>query len=167
MSEETRTKIAMSLTGRKIPPEVIEKISKSKIGFRHTEETKEKISNSRRGKKKGPHTEETRRKISKNKAKYQYEVTDPEGNVYTTSSLNMFCKDHGLLQSHMSSVARGEMSGYKGWRVRIIRDLRAASGEDKSNEQWHTSEEKKAQRKERKRLYDKARYQRGVVRGKG
>jgi hypothetical protein len=160
MPEETRAKIAKSLTGRKRPPEVIEKISQSKFGFRHTEETKKKMSESRRGKKKGPHSDEAKRKISKAKAKYKYEITDPHGNTYTTHSLNMFCKDHGLLQSHMSSTARGEMSSYKGWRACIIQEIQAAHDDSKPDCSWLTSDEVKAQRKERKRLYDKARHER-------
>lgn len=160
MPEETRAKIARSLTGRKRPPEVIEKMAKSRKGFLHTEETKRKMSKSRRGKKKGPHSDATKQKISKSKARYEYEIIDPNGNIYTTRSLNMFCKEHGLRQSHMSAIARGEASSHKGWRVRIIQDLQIADGENALNDQWLTSEEVKTQRKERKRLYDKARHQR-------
>ena len=44
MPEETRAKIAKSLTGRKRPPEVIEKMSKGRKGILHTEEIKRKLS---------------------------------------------------------------------------------------------------------------------------
>jgi hypothetical protein len=159
MPEETRAKIARALTGRKRPPEVIERMAKGRTGILHTEETKRKMSESRRGKKRGPHSDAAKQKISEGKAKYEYEVTDPNGHIYLTRSLNMLCKEYGLCQSHMSAAARGEASGYKGWQVRIVRDLRAIPSENELDHQWHTSDEVKAQRKEQKRLYDKARYE--------
>lgn len=166
MSEETRAKIARSLTGKKRPPEVIEKIAKSRTGILHTEETKRKMSESRRGKKKGPHSDAAKQRISKGKAKYEYAITDPDGNTYMTRSLNMFCKEHGLLQSHMSATARGEMNSYKGWQARIVQDLRSVSSENGPDHHWRTSDEVKAQRKERKRLYDKARGKRRAAKRK-
>jgi hypothetical protein len=167
MSKETRAKIARALTGKKRPPDVIKKIAKSRTGILHTEETKRKMSESRRGKKKGPHSDAAKQKISKSKAKYEYEVTDPNGNTYTTRSLNVFCKGHGLLQSHMSETARGERNSYKGWQVRIVQDLRSIHSEDQLDRQWHTSDEVKARKKEQKRLYDKARYEQRKVNGEG
>jgi hypothetical protein len=123
MPEEVRQKIAQTLTGKKRPPEVIEKIAKAKLGFRHSQETKEKMSRSRIGLKKKPHTEEARQKIADSKAKYEYEIIDPNGTVYTTRNLNAFCKEHGLHQAHMSAIARGKMKAYKAWTVRIVREL--------------------------------------------
>ena len=163
--QHVREKIAATLRGRKRPPEVIAKISKSKQGFKHSEETKMKMSRTRYGKKRVPHTEETKLKISQNKARYEYGVMDPDGNTYTTQSLNKFCKEHGLSQSHMSATAHGGANGYKGWQVHIIQDLRAASSESELDDQWHTSDEVRAQRKEQKRLYDKARYERRKAEG--
>ena len=157
--QHVREKIAATLRGRKQPPEVIAKISQSKKGSKHSEETKIKMSRARLGKKRVPHTEEAKLKISQNKAKYEYEVRDPDGNTYTTQSLNKFCKEHGLHQAHMSATAHGEASGYRGWQVRIVRDLRTIPSENELDHQWHTSDEVKAQRKEQKRLYDKARYE--------
>jgi hypothetical protein len=167
MSEETRAKIARALTGKKRPPEVIKKMAKGRTGILHTEETKRKMSESRRGKKKGPHSDAAKQRISEGKAKYEYEVTDPNGNTYMTRSLNMLCKEHGLLQSHMSATARGEMNGYKGWKVRIVQNLQAASSGNEPSHHWHTSDEVTAQRKERKRLYDKDRYDRRKVDDEG
>lgn len=163
MSEETRAKIARALTGQKRPPEVIEKMAKGRTGILHTEETKRKMSESRRGKKKGPHSDAAKQKISESKGKYEYKITDPDGNTYTTRSLNMFCKGHGLLQSHMSATARGEVNAHKGWTVSIVQDLRAVPGQDELERQWHTTDEARARKKEQKRLYDKNRYERRKV----
>ena len=167
MSEETKRKIAKTLTGRKRPRSVTEKIVKSREGYQHSDETKKKMSKTRTGKKRQPHTPESKLKISQSKSKYEYEITDPDGNMYITKNLNQFCKDHKLLQSHMSATARGEIDGYKGWRACIIQDLRAAPGENEPAHQCSTSDEVKAQRKEQKRLYDKACYERRKARCKG
>lgn len=163
MPAETRAKIAKSRIGKKHPPEVIEKIAKNRKGILHTEETKRKMSKSRRGKKRGPHSDEARQRISSAKTKYKYEITDPHGNTYVTCNLNMFCKDHGLLQSHMSATARGEMNSYKGWHARIIQDIRSTPSKNEPDHLWLTSEDVKAQRKEQKRLYDKARRERRMA----
>ena len=167
MSEETKRRIANTLTGRKRPRSVIEKIVKSREGYQHSDETKKKMSKTRTGKKRQPHTLESKLKISQSKVKYEYQITDPDGNMYITKNLNQFCKDHKLLQSHMSATARGDIDGYKGWRACIIQDLRAAPGENEPAHQCSTSDEVKAQRKEQKRLYDKARYERGKARCEG
>lgn len=159
MSQETKDKIAKSLTGRKRPRSVIEKMMQTRAGFRHSEETKRKMSQTRTGVKKRPHTPETKLKISQSKAKYEYEITDPDGNIYTTRSLNQFCKDHGLRQSHMSSAARGELDGYKGWRVRITQELLTSSMEGEPARPRQSADEVKARKREQKRLYDKARYE--------
>jgi hypothetical protein len=166
-SEETRAKIARARTGKKQSPEVIEKIAKSRTGILHTEETKRKMSESMRGKKRGPHSDAVKQKISEGKAKYEYKITDPNGNTYTTRSLNMFCKEHDLLQSHMSATAREEANSYKGWQARIVQDLRPILSEDQLDRQWHASDEVKARKKEQKRLYDKARYEQRKVDGEG
>jgi hypothetical protein len=167
MSQETKDKIAKSLTGRKRPRSVTEKIIQTRAGYRHSEETKRKMSKTRTGKKRGPLTPEWKLKVSQGKSRYKYEITDPSGNIYVTESLNQFCKDHGLRQSHMSSTARGEVNGYKGWQVRIVQDLRSTPSEDQLDRQWHASDEVKAQKKEQKRLYDKARYERRKANGEG
>lgn len=167
MPQETKDKIANSLAGRKRPRSVIEKALQSRAGFRHSEETKKKMSKTRTGVKKKPHTPETKLKISQRKAKYEYEITDPDGNVYFTKSLNGFCKDHGLHQAHMSATAHGAINGYKGWQVRIVQDLRNPSGENESSLPPIASSEVLAQRKERKRLHDKARYERRKAQEEG
>lgn len=160
MSQETRDKIAKSLTGRKRPRSVIEKALQTRAGFRHSEETKRKMSQTRTGVKKRPHTPEAKLKISQNKAKYEYKITDPDGNTYITRSLNQFCKDHGLRQSHMSSAARGEIDGYKGWQVCITQELLASPREGEPARPRQSVDEVRAKKREQKRLYDKARYER-------
>lgn len=123
VSDETRAKIAKVRIGKKHHPDTCAKISKSKMGQRHSEKTRRQMSESRRGKKKGPHTDEAKRRISEHKAKYEYEIFDPEGNLYSTQNLNAFCKEKGLHQAHMSAVAHGKMKSYKKWTVRIVQEL--------------------------------------------
>lgn len=49
-SQDTIEKMRKSLTGRKLPREVVEKMLKSRAGYTHSEETRIKIGNARRGK---------------------------------------------------------------------------------------------------------------------
>jgi hypothetical protein len=58
-------KIAATLRGRKLPPEVVEKIRRANTGKRKSDEDKRGISERMRGNKHGvgPHTEETRAKM--------------------------------------------------------------------------------------------------------
>lgn len=49
VSIETRAKISKTLTGRKIPPHVVEKVRLAHIGKKHTEETKAKMRQSQLG----------------------------------------------------------------------------------------------------------------------
>lgn len=49
-----------------------------------------------------------------------WEITDPEGNVFTITNLTQFCKDNNLGQANMSSVAAGRLKHYKKYKVRQI-----------------------------------------------
>lgn len=160
MSQETRDKIANALRGKSRPRSVIEKMLQARAGFQHSEATKRKMSKTRTGRKRGPLTPEWKLKVSQGKARYEYEITDLDGNRYTTTSLKQFCKDHGLHQGHMSAAARGETSGHKGWQVRITQELLIISDDNGPNRQRQSKDEVKMRKKEQKRLYDKARYQR-------
>lgn len=95
MSEETKNKIRNTLKGRERPEEVKTKISNTLRGqpgrkhteetkiklrqFRHSEDTKRRISESKRGK---IHSEETKKKISETKLRNKYITeTNPNENI--------------------------------------------------------------------------------------
>ena len=47
--------------------------------------------------------------------KRNYIVTDPKGKKHVVCGLREFCRDHGLNQSRMNAVARGENGYHRGW----------------------------------------------------
>ena len=95
------------------------------FGWVPSEETRRKISESNKGRKawnKGmssPWTSERNRanrgKKSPKRQK-EYTITDPEGNKYEIKGLVTFCKAHNLHCGNMSSVAKGKLKHYKGWK---------------------------------------------------
>lgn len=48
----------------------------------------------------------------------RYIVTTPDGDELEVYNLNAFCREEGLNQGHMVSVARGLYTHHKGWRCR-------------------------------------------------
>lgn len=102
-------------------PETCARISASKkgkrLGIPPSAEAIEKIVKANTGKKRSP---EQRARMSKGMAKHTYLITDPSGNEQTIRSLSKFCVENGLHQGHMSAVGRGELSHYKGWKVKRL-----------------------------------------------
>ena len=98
-------------------------------GTSHTEETKEKLRRARLeqkdpriGKKHNENTKELLRRI---KSKYLYTLTSPQGEVFYTTSSNLFCIEHPEFNLHSSKIrwaAKTENNSYKGWKI-IRREL--------------------------------------------
>lgn len=64
ITEETRRKMSLAGTGKKLSTLTKEKIADSHIGIRHSEETKRKLSEMNKGKKLKPFSEEHKRNMS-------------------------------------------------------------------------------------------------------
>jgi hypothetical protein len=129
-SEETIKKIkeANKNTWTK---ELKKKMSDMKKGIPIPEERKRKISMGHIGK---VVSEETKKKLREYKIKYLYEITSPEGDIYTTNSLNHFCKLNGLDTAAMQRVCFGKQKSHTpkrkdrvpntiGWTVRKLEHL--------------------------------------------
>lgn len=100
----------------------------------HSQETKDLMSAERLGKKKSEHHRSACSAAwanPENAEKYArvrsmavasriktYTVTDPQGLEREVLNLSKFCKEHGLLQSHMTAVASGKRPHHKGWTCR-------------------------------------------------
>jgi hypothetical protein len=108
-----------------------EKISRANKGRIYAEERNKKISLSRTG-----HivSEETKKKLREHNIKYVYEITSPEGEIYTTDNLNHFCKSNGLDTAAMQRVCSGKQKSHTpkrkdrvpntiGWTVCILEQL--------------------------------------------
>lgn len=87
----------------------------TRVGFTHTEETKQRISAT--AKMKGPRSPEDALKWSK-----WFVVVSPAGEEYVIQNLNAFCREHNLTNSNMTNVAKGKYKHHKGWTCRYFND---------------------------------------------
>ena len=102
VTEETKAKISMSLTGRPGQP--------------LSNEHKEKLSKSLKGKKKPERSLDYKRNIGLAKAK-SYRVTFPDGHTEDVFNMRQFCIEQGLSQGHMIKVSTGTRNHHKGFKV--------------------------------------------------
>lgn len=58
--------------------------------------------------------------------KGDYEITFPDGHIEIIHGLSAFCKEHGLAQSKMSSVASGNRAHHKGFVCKLIQHNKPA-----------------------------------------
>lgn len=117
-SEETKHRISVaqkerllrqphSRLGTKHTEETKRKISESKRGATYTTEHREKIRQSRRGKPQTDHQKQRAREANVS----EWEVTMPTGEIVRITNLRQFCKDHGLSQGNFTTY--GHTKGYR------------------------------------------------------
>ena len=63
---------------------------------------------------------ENRHKSWDNTRHHCYRIIDPDGNEYTTTNLQVFCKEHGLSNTKMCQVATNKQRTHKGWLCKYI-----------------------------------------------
>jgi group I intron endonuclease len=107
------------------------KISNYRKGKRHTQQTKDKISSSNMGR---TFSEESRKKISEsnlgkkcpknvelNKSRAKtWSFVSPDGTIYNIKDLVEFCRENGLTYSLMTLVYHGKRKSHKGWMKCLI-----------------------------------------------
>lgn len=137
VTEETRQKMSKALTGKKLPPlsdEAKQKISSGNLGKVRTPEMRKQMSERRKGIKPAPFTQQHRDRIgaafkgrkpspqaiaaSIAKHSKRYIITTPDGEEIEIVNLKQFCRDNGLDQSHMWTVANGKAKHHKKWKCR-------------------------------------------------
>jgi group I intron endonuclease len=89
-------------------------------GHHHSEESLEKMRKAHKGK---IISQEQRDKLSKFNETYEYLLIDPEGNEYTTRSLNRFCKEYGLHAPALRRIFQNKTKQHHGWTAKILRKL--------------------------------------------
>lgn len=124
-SEKTKNMLSSSKTGEKNPmygkhhsDETKKKMSESNVkyweGKQLLEETKKRISGSMKGEKNpnyGKHfSEEHRKKISESNERCRYIIQSPSGELFETTNMRCFCKEHSIDQSNLFS--REHTKGY-------------------------------------------------------
>jgi len=142
VSEEVKERIADAqreekhrLWGKHLPKETKQKISEAIRGERHpmwgkthTEESRNKMSRSKQGERNNRfgtrHSQKTKQKMSTARAKYLYELIDPNGDVYITENLLAFSKQYGLVSTSIHKVVNGKSIHHKGWTGRIVEKLK-------------------------------------------
>jgi hypothetical protein len=125
-SIETRAKIAAQMRGNKIwlgkrhSQETINKLARINSGKRLSPETKAKLSRAFQGENNPffgkKHTPEVVVKMTQ----HLYELIDPNGEIYATTNIREFARQHDLDQGTLSKVVHGARKNHKGWTARII-----------------------------------------------
>jgi group I intron endonuclease len=82
------------------------------IRWKHKKETLARISASKIGKN---HTNETKEKLASINAK-SWIIIDPDGNCHEVKNLKEFCQKNNLLYNKMQSVAYGKRLHHKKWK---------------------------------------------------
>lgn len=114
MSAEERAERSKSVVYREFTPEHKAKISAAKMGHIVTDEMRENMRKSHVGEKQTP--ERILNNILANSENWI--VTDPTGKEFHVKGLALFCREHGLNNSHMAAVAKGKLKHHKQWKCR-------------------------------------------------
>lgn len=131
LSLEHREKISLGLIGHQHSYETKAKIAFSNLGLKRSQETKDRISQSKSGtalsdshKKKislantrGALPEEWKRNIAIGQQKFIYTLTSPEGIIYTTENLKLFCAENNLPYQTFSAQSKKNGRLRTGWSV--------------------------------------------------
>jgi len=113
LSEETKRKIGLGNKGKKASDETKKKLSEAHKGFKVSEITKKKLSIINKGKK--PHINTNIGASLKNSK--HYILINPQGELINVFNMKKFCKENNLQNSNMSSLVRGKIKSYKGYRM--------------------------------------------------
>lgn len=112
-SEETKEKISLANKGRKFSDEHIENLSKSHMGWKPTNETKQKWRNCFQGKKQKP--EHIKKRIDG--LKRVYHLLSPDNIKIKIKNMKQFCIDNNLSPSKMSEVINERKLHHKKWKL--------------------------------------------------
>ena len=101
-------------TGAILSEETKQKISMTKKGKKASIETRNKISQSLMGHKQ---PESQKIKVAKALSK-DHIITDPKGRTFEITNLNEFARQNELDQGNLTKVAQGKIRQHKGYKVR-------------------------------------------------
>lgn len=110
-----------------------------RTGSHHTEETKRKISEAKRGVKLsedhkakiigwGREQPDSQKQKVAEALSMKWIVTDPDGNTFEVVNLSKFAKDHGLDQGNLVKVAQGKLKQSKGYVVSYVDKYKILTG---------------------------------------
>lgn len=122
VSAETRERQRQAKLGKPLSAEHREKLSKANMGRPTSDTHRRNLSLALKGKKR--QTEAQRRIALLNlrpSQGYWYDVTCPDGTAIRIRSLKKFCRDNGLMDTHLGAVALGKRSHHRGYRAAKVR----------------------------------------------
>lgn len=125
-SAETKEKLAAQKRGNKIwlgrrhSQETIEKLARINRGKKLSPETKAKLSRAFKGEKNPFFGKQHAPEVVAKMTRYLYELIDPNGEVYATTNIKEFAREHGLDQGTLSKIVHGVRKNHKGWTAKII-----------------------------------------------
>lgn len=99
-NDKTKKILSKRFKGKPLSKKHVENIRKGHIGLKHSEESKQKRSESN--------------------SKYIYELTYADGTTITFTSLAKFCKEQGYTTVGFARVLNGRYPTYKGMKIKII-----------------------------------------------
>lgn len=131
-TREMRAKISAAnkgrYVGRKVSDATKAKISNATKGSRNprwnkpvSAETRAKMSQAKKGRKQ---SHEAVQNNIESRSRYLYEIVDPCSNVYLTKNLSGFAREHGLTPQLLRLVVIGKQAHHKGWKARILQQLK-------------------------------------------
>ena len=129
VSEETRQKLREANLGKKYSEETRAKLRKIKggknhplYGKKHSEETKKLQSKVKIGKNNPfygkKQSQEWKDMILNVSCKYEYTITNPNGEVFYVENLAKFCRENNLDNGLMCLVSQGKRNHHKNWKVK-------------------------------------------------
>lgn len=132
LSNETKNKISAAnkgkTLGRKVSEETLRNMSLAMSGSNNprwnqpvSTETRQKMANAKKGSKQTPKAIQTNITA---RAKYLYEIIDPDGEIYMTNDLKNFAKQYNLTVQLLAKTITGAQKHHKGWRARIAEKLK-------------------------------------------
>lgn len=116
-SEETKRKMSESQKGRVFSAETRRKMSEAAKKKKLSAEHRRKIGLAGIGR---TPSEETIVKLSLSRTRNRYRLISPTGETYTPQRLAPFCKEHGLCDHAIRTVARGARNSHHGWKAELI-----------------------------------------------
>lgn len=121
-TEEHRRRISESKMGNKHLDDTKRKISISQMGIRSgsklSKETKEKIKRAHKGK---SLSKEHKAKISNSCSKNKYKITKPNGTTEIIKNLEKYCKENNLTSSNMYAILSGRQKSHKNYKRKKIK----------------------------------------------
>lgn len=114
-SEEHRRNMSIARKSKTFSEQHKRSLSLAQIGRKHSQETKDKIGLKSKNRK------QSEEQIL-NKSLY-YQITDPEGNIFTIQNLRKFCRENNLNNSALIKVSQGKHSQHKNYKCEKLEKI--------------------------------------------